>query len=156
MEIVNVYKESIPNVKLIGKRYTNADRDETGTFASYWQQCFREGWFDILKQCTSIPGVSDSYLGAMRTTDDNGGFEYWIGVFLAPGTEVPEGFEAVEIPAGDVGVCFTATNKVVSYTAWKPLTQLWRLWLKRAGNFPAGFSSDTIIPALQHPTKRAI
>lgn len=110
MEIVKVYKENMPDVKLIGKRYTNADRDESGTFAGYWQQWFQEGWFDILKQCAGIPGVSGDYLGAMRMTGGGDGFEYWIGAFFAPGAEIPEGFEAVEIPAGDVGVCWLYGN----------------------------------------------
>jgi len=110
MEIIKVYKESLPNVKLIGKRYTNKDRDESGTFASYWQQCFREGWFDILKQCKSIPEVSNDYLGAMHMSDDGDGFEYWIGGFYTPDAEAPDGFDAVEIPAGDVGVCWLYGN----------------------------------------------
>lgn len=109
MEIVKVYKEKLPDVKLVGKRYTDNDRDESGTFAHYWQQCFREGWFDTLKQCESIPEVSDDYLGAMRMTDD-GGFEYWIGAFLAPSSGVPDGFNAVEISAGDLGVCWLYGN----------------------------------------------
>jgi predicted transcriptional regulator YdeE len=107
MEIKKVYKESIPHVKLIGRRLTNNDRDETGTFARHWQQSFREGWFDILKACKGLSGVSDDYLGAMRMTGESGdGFEYWIGMFRAPDAEVPVGFESVEIPAGEVGVCW--------------------------------------------------
>ncbi len=46
----------------------------------------------------------NSYVGAMRITE--AGFEYWIGVFMAPEAPVPQGYEAVEIPAGDLGVCF--------------------------------------------------
>lgn len=107
MEIKNVYKESIPQVKLIGRRLTNNDRDETGTFARYWQQSFREGWFDILKECKGLPGISNDYLGAMRMTGESGdSFEYWIGMFRAADAEVPAGFEWVEIPTGEVGVCW--------------------------------------------------
>lgn len=110
MEILKVYRESLPQVKLIGKRYTNDDRDDSGTFARYWQQCFQEGWPDILEHCKGIPGVSDDLVGAMRMTDAPDGFEYWIGAFLAPDTEVPAGFEAVELPAGEVGVCWLYGN----------------------------------------------
>lgn len=35
MDITKVYKENMPPVKLIGKRYTNEDRDEMGTFVRY-------------------------------------------------------------------------------------------------------------------------
>lgn len=107
MEIKRVYKESIPPVKLIGKRLTNNERDETGTFARYWQQSFQERWFDLLSQCKGLPGASDDYLGAMRMTGENGeDFEYWIGMFRAPDAVPPEGFESVDIPAGEVGVCW--------------------------------------------------
>jgi len=111
MEIKKVYKENLPKVKLIGKRYTNADRDESGTFAGHWQQWFRKEWFDVLqKHCTGIQAVSDDYLGAMRMTGEDGGFEYWIGAFFASDSSVPEGFEAIEIAAGDVGVCWLYGN----------------------------------------------
>lgn len=110
MEVVKVYKESLPQVKLVGKRYTNADRDETGTFAGYWQQWFKDGWFDLLKQCARIPGMSDDFVGAMRMTGEGDGFEYWIGVFSASDAEVPEGFDSVQIPAGDVGICWLYGN----------------------------------------------
>ncbi len=92
MEIVKVYKENMPHVKLVGKRYTNQDRDENGTFASYWQQSFREGWFETLKQCKNIPGVSEDYLGVMRFTGAGHEFAYWIGAFFAPDTKIPGGF----------------------------------------------------------------
>lgn len=110
MEIVKVYKENLPCVRLIGKRYTDKDRDEFGTFARYWQQCFQDGWPHILKQCDGIPEVSDDLVGAMRMTGDEGDFEYWIGAFLAPSADTPDGFESVEIPAGEVGVCWLHGN----------------------------------------------
>lgn len=106
MKITKVYKESLPCIKLIGKRYTNKDRDESGTFARYWQQCFEENWPDILKQSKCIPQVSDDLVGAMRMTGDNNEFEYWIGAFLESDAAVPEGFESAQIPAGEVGICW--------------------------------------------------
>lgn len=111
MEIVKTYKESLPNVKLIGKRYTNKDRGENGTFACYWQQWVREGWFDTLKQCKPISELNDDCLGVMRMSGDNGEFEYWIGAFFAVDSKVPEGFDSVEITAGDIGVCWLYGNE---------------------------------------------
>lgn len=111
MEIKKVYKESVPKVKLIGKRLTNSDRDENGTFAHYWQKSFHEGWFDTLKLCDGVPGIDDDYLGVMRMTGDKGNeFEYWIGMFRSPDAKVPEGFESVEIAAGEIGVCWMYGN----------------------------------------------
>lgn len=109
MKITNIYKENWPDAKLIGKRYTNEDRDEQGTFAKYWQQCFKEGWFVTLKQCRIIPDISKSSFGMMRVTSD--GFEYWIGSLFDSDSVVPEGFEAVDIPAGEVGICWLQGNE---------------------------------------------
>lgn len=110
MEVVNVYRESLPAVKLVGKRYTDKDRDASGTFAAYWQQWAREGWFDLLEK-DGASKLSDGYLGAMRMTGGGGQIEYWIGAFLPLDAQVPDGFEAVEIPAGDLGVCWIRGNE---------------------------------------------
>lgn len=107
MEIRRVYRQGLPKCTLVGRRFTNRDRDENGTFARYWQQSAEEGWFDALGRCKAIPGVSGDRLGAMRMA--SGGpesFEYWIGALFSPDTQVPEGFESVGIPAGDAGICW--------------------------------------------------
>ncbi len=106
MEIKKVYKEQMPPLSLIGKRYTDADRDDTGTFARYWQQCFAENWPAALQACAPLQNAEQGLVGAMRMTGEAGGFEYWIGLFCAPEAEAPEGFERVTIPAGEVGVCW--------------------------------------------------
>lgn len=106
MELKKVYKETLPAVKLVGKRFTREGMSEGETFAGQWQQAHRDGWFDTLKGCKGIAGVSESRLGAMRLVGTSGGFEYWIGAFMAPDTQVPDGFESADIPAGEVGVCW--------------------------------------------------
>lgn len=44
----------------------------------------------------------DSYIGAMRVV--NGVFEYWIGMFLAADSPVPDGYEYVDIAPLDYAV----------------------------------------------------
>lgn len=110
MEIKKVYQESLPQVKLVGKRFVKESMTEGGSFASGWQQAFQEGWFDTLVACKGIPGVGRDYIGAMRLIDSKGAFEYWIGMFLALDAQIPEGFEAVEIPAGSIGICWLYGN----------------------------------------------
>lgn len=102
--ILETRQETYPAVQLIGRRYTDADRDAFGSFGEKWQDWFRSGRFDALRQCGGIDQVSDDFIGAMRCTE--AGFEYWIGVLMAPEDPVPPGFEAVPIPAGNLGVCF--------------------------------------------------
>ncbi|MCC8014875.1 MAG: hypothetical protein LIO87_06730, partial [Eubacterium sp.] len=65
MEITKVYREHLPKSKLAGKRYTNRDRDESGTFARHWQACFREDWPAALRPGI-IAEMGDSLVGAMR------------------------------------------------------------------------------------------
>lgn len=102
--ITRVFFELLPDVKLIGRRYTDADRDAAGTFMHKWGEWFTNGYFESLEKCAGIKRVSDDYFGAMR--DGAEGFEYWIGMLAEPGSDVPEGFEAADIPGGPLGVCY--------------------------------------------------
>ena len=102
--ILKVEKERIPAVKLTGIKYTNADRGPDGSFACQWERWFQKGYFNQIESCERAVGVGGDYIGAMRMGPD--GFEYWIGMLIAPQAEIPEGFEAVEIPAGELGVCY--------------------------------------------------
>ena len=102
--ITRVFQEMLPNVKLIGRRYTNADRDASGSFGPKWGEWFENGYFESLEKCAGVRRVSDDYFGAMR--DGSAGFEYWIGMLAEPGSDVPEGFEAIEISGGPLGVCY--------------------------------------------------
>lgn len=101
--ILKTQREVLPAAKLIGKRYTDADRDDSGGFGVQWGQWFANHWFEPLLGADLAGNCSDP-VGAMRCTA--AGFEYWIGVLAAPEHPVPEGYEAVRIPEGDLGVCF--------------------------------------------------
>ena len=102
--IQKVFREEMPEVKLIGKRYTSADRDQYGTFSAKWEEWFRNNTFEQLRCCEGIRGISDDFVGAMRLTET--GFEYWIGILMNTTDTAPAGFEAVDIPAGKLAVCY--------------------------------------------------
>lgn len=103
MEIIKVYRESLPPLRLIGKRYTNNDRDQYGSFSDKWCEWHEKGYFRILEELGSLPENEGAYLGCMRCTEE---FEYWIGMFFTENTPVPDGFMHVDIPSGDIGVCW--------------------------------------------------
>ena len=109
MEIVKTFNNDMPEVKLIGKRYIDEDRDASGAFVRHGEAFLREGIFDILKKCERIPGVSEDLVGVIRVAEGDG-FEYWIGALLAPTAEVPDGLESLDIPAGKLGVCWRYGN----------------------------------------------
>lgn len=105
-EIIKVYKEHLPSLRFIGKRYTNADR--IGGFGHKWGEWFENGWFAILENLGDVEDVDNSYLGLMRCNgaDAENTFEYWIGMFLPVDTEVPEGFDSVDLVESDIAVCW--------------------------------------------------
>lgn len=103
VEIVKVYRESFPALRLIGKRYTDNDRDANGSFVHKWGEWFQNGYFKTLEKLDGLPENEGAYLGCMRCEDE---FEYWIGMFFPEGTPVPDGYMYVDIPKGDIGTCW--------------------------------------------------
>lgn len=103
-EIIKCFKEHLPALRLIGKRYSDSDRDSYGSFGGKWGEWFANGWFDQLESLGSLPENDNAYLGAMRCV--NNSFEYWIGMFFPTGTEVPDGYSYVDIPEGDIATCY--------------------------------------------------
>ena len=100
-EIIKVYKERLPDVRFIGKRYTD-DHRVNGDFGHLWSEWFEKGWFKELEKLGELP-MENGYMGFMRCYPD---FEYWIGMFVPPNAEVPEGYAYFDLPEGDVGVCW--------------------------------------------------
>lgn len=103
-EIIKVYKEHLPAVRLIGKWYTDSDRGKDNGFGVKWGEWFEKGWFDQLEKLGVLQGIEQGYLGCMSYSND--GFKYWIGMFFDADTAVPAGFECADIPEGDVGICW--------------------------------------------------
>jgi hypothetical protein len=102
-KIIKVYRESLPELRLIGKRYVDGDRGKDGGFSGQWDEWFRRGWFKPLEALGSLPENEDAYVGSMRCADE---FEYWIGMFFPRSTPVPDGYSYADIPAGDIGTCW--------------------------------------------------
>ena len=96
-KIVKTEKLLRPACRLTGLRYTEADR-KNGSFSHKWAEWFSQGLFAPLEQAPRDPDgfLDGSYVGAMRMAD--GGFEYWIGMFLPQDAPVPEGYEHMDLP----------------------------------------------------------
>ena len=110
-EIIKVYKEPIPALRMIGKRYTNADRRD-GNFGHCWGQWFENGWFDVLAALGPAKVSDSEHLGFMRCYESefDSIFEYWIGQFFPPGTVPPEGFGYIDLPAGELAVAWIRSD----------------------------------------------
>lgn len=103
MKIIKVYQEHLPEVRLIGKRYTDADRKDEGGYRHKWKEWFKENTADAFVGMKALPGYANVMIGAMRCDE---AFEYWIGMFFPTDTEVPEGMDFADLPKGDLGTCW--------------------------------------------------
>lgn len=101
MEIKKVFRETIPEGRLIGKCYT-AKED----FGSKWGVFWQNDWFSLLEQAGG--NASFDYLGMKRIRNDQ--LEYWIGMLFAPGAAVPEEFEYADIETMDYAVFWLSGN----------------------------------------------
>ena len=109
MKILSAEIELLPDVRLIGRRYADADRNSQGLFADQWAAWFASSDCDKLRSCRGIKDVSDAMVGAIRCTGN--GFEYWIGMFMSADDTVPAGFDFVDIPACKMGVAYIYGNE---------------------------------------------
>ncbi|MEA4863580.1 MAG: GyrI-like domain-containing protein [Victivallaceae bacterium] len=103
IEITRLSIESFPSRRLIGKRFTNDDRNEQGNFADQWHTWLDEKGCEPLLPLM-LPGEAGALLGFMRT--DNGMFEYWIGRFCRVDAPVPHGYQMRELPPANVAVAY--------------------------------------------------
>ncbi len=78
-EIIKVYKQDVPALRFIGKKYGDKDRVD-GMFGKYWCEWHEKGWFDLIekqadKELNSIYEDGDAYIGLMRWKEGEP-FEY--------------------------------------------------------------------------------
>lgn len=102
-DIIKVFKEHIPALKFIGKKYF-----EFG----HWNEWFENGWFDEIEK--AMGGINEilklwenggAYVGLERHKEGEP-FEYWIGMFTPSDTEVPEHFSSLNFEEANLGVCW--------------------------------------------------
>ena len=98
-EIIRTGKEPTPALRFVGKKYGDEDRVD-GFFGAKWGEWFDNGWFEQLEALNTSAG-SSHYIGLMG--HENGVFKYWVGMFLPPGTQPPEGFSYMDYAAGHLG-----------------------------------------------------
>lgn len=95
VKILEVKRESFPAARLIGKKYEHGPN---------WGEWWQNDWFSVLEQKERLSMNGDAYIGAVHIVD--GMPEYWIGMFFPVDTEVPEGFDCVDMEALEYAVCY--------------------------------------------------
>lgn len=95
VKILEIKKESCPKTRFIGKKYIDGVN---------WGEWWDNDWFSKIEVNKTLPFNTDAYVGAVHIV--NGMPERWIGMFFSADTEVPEGFDYVDIEAMDYAVCY--------------------------------------------------
>lgn len=108
VQINSVFNETLPDVRLVGKRY----RDDE-SFSLKWKEWKENDWFSTLADPKSL--YSSSYVGAKHIV--NGALEYWIGMICLPNTNVPKGFEYIDIDEVNLAV-FHLQGKAYKLTSF--------------------------------------
>lgn len=106
-EVIRVYRQSLPAVKLVGRCYSDKDK-VNDTFSGVWREWFKNGLFKplVLPKADAEPFEDcDAYIGLCRCKEGEP-FQYWIGVFMPPDAPVPDGYDSVAFGAGDIAVCW--------------------------------------------------
>ena len=102
-EIMKVFRETIPAMRFIGKKYDNF---------VFWEEWWENGWFDLLEsnmggtdKILSIWENGAGYIGVERRAEGQP-FEYYIGMLTPVNTPVPEGFLSIDFANLDLGTCW--------------------------------------------------
>ena len=111
-EIIKTYKQEIPALRFIGKKYGSNDLGNriNGMFGKYWHDWLQNGWFGIIEKqinenTKTIYEDGDAYIGLEKYKEGEP-FEYWIGMFMPENTPVPDGYEFHDFSKGLLGVCW--------------------------------------------------
>lgn len=108
-QIIKTYTETLPECRFMGIRYGEGDQNQ-GSFAHLWDEWFLAKRFEPLARIqepawkATFP-EADSYIGLMRM-GEGVPFEYWIGMFFAPGTPEMEGYQSLDFGTLPLGVCW--------------------------------------------------
>lgn len=109
IKLLEIKKESCPAARLIGKKQAGSPN---------WNEWWENNRFEKLEEIPCIPFNGDAYIGAVHIVD--GMPERWIGMLFPAGTEVPEGFEAVDIEPLEYAVCTAGITGAVPYSMRHP------------------------------------
>ena len=106
-EIIKTYQQNVGELRFIGKRYSDEDR-ENGGFGAKWDEFFASDC-KVIEKLVSNPDETcedgAAYIGLMRWKEGEP-FQYWIGMFMPPNTDVPDGYVFAPFPASVWGVCW--------------------------------------------------
>jgi len=116
--IKNIYKQKLPALRFIGKKYNEPPCPKNVLYLL--DNCQINGLFNDIEKQSSIDYKTfyegaDAYISLVRKKDEL--FEHWMGMFLPKGTECPQGYEALDFPKMTIAVCraYGTRDEVVNF-----------------------------------------
>ena len=121
--IIRTWKQEMPALRFIGRKYTEGEDDiYRKIHINLGNWCLNHTFDAIEKQSgrdlKTLYEGGDSYISLVRKNND-GLFEYWLGMFLPEGTDVPAGYEMIDFPESTLEVCrvYGKKNSIIHYDA---------------------------------------
>jgi len=123
--IVETYQQEIPALRFIGKKHSvpcsepinDSLFDRIVGDMDNWRLNYT---FDAIekqidKDANTIYEGGNAYVSLMRKNDET--FEYWLGMFMPAGTNVPEGYESMDFPPSTLAVyrVYGKRNAIIRY-----------------------------------------
>lgn len=116
-EIIKTYKQTVPAMRFIGKKY-NAAAGDWGDFGEW----FGNDWFGTIEKAAGgaeavhkLYEDGDAYIYMTKHSKISAPVEAWIGIFVSPDVEVPDGFLSMDYPEQNLGVCWIYGNDIQTY-----------------------------------------
>jgi len=116
--IKKVYQQELPTLRFIGKKcIETSEKVNVLNLLDNWQ--LNSQFDDIEKQSAIDYKIfyegGDAYINLVQKKD--GLFTHWMGMFMPEGTEVPQGYEALDFPKMTIGVCrvYGKRDEIVNY-----------------------------------------
>ena len=125
-KIVKIYKQDIPALRFIGKKYTSENKAPKEVFDKILENldnwCWNHAFNAIEKQSNTdlrtLYEGGDSFVSLMRKKE-GAVIEYRLGIFMPQGTGVPAGYEIIDFPKSELGICrvYGKRNSIIHYDA---------------------------------------
>jgi AraC family transcriptional regulator len=124
-KIVKTYKHDVPALRFIGKKYSH-NKNQEEVFDKILENMDNWCWnhaFNVIERQSDTDLKTfyeggDSFAGLIRKKDGVI-FEYWLGIFMPEGTNLPAGYEMIDFPKSKLGVCrvYGKRNSIIHYDA---------------------------------------
>jgi len=126
-KIVKTFKQDIQALRFIGKKYPVVNKNPKEVFDKILENLDNWRWnhmFSAIEKQSNtdlktLYEGGDSFVGLIRKKEGMVS-EYWLGIFMPPGTDVPAGYQMIDFPKSELCICrvYGKRNSIIHYDAY--------------------------------------